>query len=177
MNNKHSWRSPPPLPPTCDVLSAGYILDFVAVFFLTCQHGLEEISYAYKQLQQIHLFLSFHLDFYFELLFKHTLWRKNVLFLFVVWQKGVVLVHCNAGVSRSSAIAIGYLMQREGLSFGDAYSQVKLARPSVHPNRGFYQQLQSYNPQGCWTVFFVLVFTVGSAAVYVFYLFFKLKPC
>lgn len=63
-------------------------------------------------------------------------------------QKGVVLVHCNAGVSRSSSIAIGYLMQREGLSFEDAYSQVKVARPSIHPNRGFYQQLQSYNPQG-----------------------------
>lgn len=78
----------------------------------------------------------------------HTPWREHVLF-FVLRQKGVVLVHCNAGVSRSSSIVIGYLMQREGLSFEDAYSQVKLARPSVHPNPGFYQQLQSYNPQGC----------------------------
>nr|XP_020442934.1 dual specificity protein phosphatase 19-like isoform X2 [Monopterus albus] len=61
-------------------------------------------------------------------------------------QEGVVLVHCNAGVSRSSSIVIGYLMLREGLSFDDAYSQVKLARPSVRPNAGFYQQLQSYQP-------------------------------
>ncbi|XP_051236661.1 dual specificity protein phosphatase 19-like isoform X2 [Dicentrarchus labrax] len=61
-------------------------------------------------------------------------------------QGGVVLVHCNAGVSRSSSIAIGYLMLTEGLSFDDAYSQVKLARPSIHPNPGFYQQLQSYKP-------------------------------
>lgn len=66
-----------------------------------------------------------------------------------VRQEGVVLVHCNAGVSRSSSIAIGYLMWREELSFEDAYSQVKMARPSIHPNRGFHQQLQSYNPQGC----------------------------
>ncbi|XP_067337068.1 dual specificity protein phosphatase 19-like isoform X3 [Channa argus] len=61
-------------------------------------------------------------------------------------QNGVVLVHCNAGVSRSSSIVIGYLMMREGLSFDEAYSQVKLARPSMHPNPGFYQQLQSYKP-------------------------------
>ncbi|XP_026164916.1 dual specificity protein phosphatase 19-like [Mastacembelus armatus] len=61
-------------------------------------------------------------------------------------QEGVVLVHCNAGVSRSCSIVIGYLMLREGLSFDDAYNQVKLARPSVRPNPGFYQQLQNYKP-------------------------------
>ncbi|XP_053188417.1 dual specificity protein phosphatase 19-like [Scomber japonicus] len=59
---------------------------------------------------------------------------------------GVVLVHCNAGVSRSSSIVIGYLMLKEGLSFDDAYGQVKLARPSTRPNPGFYQQLQNYKP-------------------------------
>ncbi|XP_072246426.1 dual specificity protein phosphatase 19-like [Leuresthes tenuis] len=61
-------------------------------------------------------------------------------------QDGVVLVHCNAGVSRSSSIVIGYLMLREGLLFDDAYSQVKLRRPSIRPNPGFYQQLQNYKP-------------------------------
>ncbi|XP_014872354.1 dual specificity protein phosphatase 19-like [Poecilia latipinna] len=61
-------------------------------------------------------------------------------------QGGVVMVHCNAGVSRSSSIVIGYLMLREGLSFDDAYNLVKLARPSVRPNPGFYQQLQNYKP-------------------------------
>ncbi|XP_074532344.1 dual specificity protein phosphatase 19-like [Halichoeres trimaculatus] len=61
-------------------------------------------------------------------------------------QDGVVLVHCNAGVSRSSSIVIGYLMLKEGLMFDEAYSQVKLARPSICPNPGFYQQLQSYKP-------------------------------
>nr|XP_046257112.1 dual specificity protein phosphatase 19-like isoform X4 [Scatophagus argus] len=38
-------------------------------------------------------------------------------------QGGVALVHCNAGVSRSSSIVIGYLMLREELSFEDAFSQ------------------------------------------------------
>ncbi|XP_060896320.1 dual specificity protein phosphatase 19-like [Labrus mixtus] len=61
-------------------------------------------------------------------------------------QDGVVLVHCNAGVSRASSIVIGYLMLREGLKFDDAYGQVKLARPSIRPNPGFYRQLQNYEP-------------------------------
>lgn len=75
----------------------------------------------------------------------HTLEQSFLVLL--LRQEGVVLVHCNAGVSRSSSVVIGYLMQREELSFEDAYSQVKLARPSSHPNRGFHQQLQSYKPQ------------------------------
>ncbi|XP_062286477.1 dual specificity protein phosphatase 19-like [Scomber scombrus] len=59
---------------------------------------------------------------------------------------GVVLVHCNAGVSRASSVVIGYLMLKEGLPFDDAYGQVKLARPSTRPNPGFYRQLQNYKP-------------------------------
>lgn len=61
-------------------------------------------------------------------------------------QNGVVLVHCNAGVSRSASIVIGYLMARERLTFSEAYKLVQSARPSVQPNRGFYQQLLHYSP-------------------------------
>ncbi|XP_018584400.1 dual specificity protein phosphatase 19 [Scleropages formosus] len=60
---------------------------------------------------------------------------------------GVVLVHCNAGVSRSAAVVIGYLMSREGLTFDDAFALVKAARLAVRPNPGFYQQLKAYRPQ------------------------------
>ncbi|XP_046886597.1 dual specificity protein phosphatase 19-like isoform X5 [Hypomesus transpacificus] len=62
-------------------------------------------------------------------------------------EEGVVLVHCNAGVSRSSSMVIGYLMTRERLAFNDAFSQVKAARPSICPNPGFLLQLKNYNPQ------------------------------
>lgn len=61
-------------------------------------------------------------------------------------QNGVALVHCNAGVSRSASIVIGYLMTREGLSFRDAYDLVRSVRPSARPNAGFYQQLLHYTP-------------------------------
>nr|XP_020479498.1 dual specificity protein phosphatase 19-like isoform X2 [Monopterus albus]XP_020479499.1 dual specificity protein phosphatase 19-like isoform X2 [Monopterus albus] len=59
-------------------------------------------------------------------------------------EKGVVLVHCNSGVSRAPAVVIGYLMSCEGQSFDDALSLVKSARPASSPNPGFLQQLKSY---------------------------------
>lgn len=59
-------------------------------------------------------------------------------------QDGVVLVHCNAGVSRAAAIVIGFLMSSEELAFTSALSLVKEARPSVCPNAGFMEQLRTY---------------------------------
>uniref|UniRef100_A0A3Q3FAV9 Dual specificity phosphatase 19a n=1 Tax=Labrus bergylta TaxID=56723 RepID=A0A3Q3FAV9_9LABR len=58
--------------------------------------------------------------------------------------KGVVLVHCNAGVSRAPAVVIGCLMSCEGLSFDAALSLVKSARPASSPNPGFLEQLRKY---------------------------------
>ncbi|KAI5944676.1 Dual specificity protein phosphatase 19 [Manis javanica] len=57
---------------------------------------------------------------------------------------GVVLVHCNAGVSRAAAIVIGFLMSSEDVSFTSAFSLVKNARPSMCPNAGFLEQLRTY---------------------------------
>ncbi|GAB1286488.1 Dual specificity protein phosphatase 19 [Apodemus speciosus] len=57
---------------------------------------------------------------------------------------GVVLVHCNAGVSRAAAIVIGFLMSSEELAFTSALSLVKEARPSICPNAGFMEQLRTY---------------------------------
>uniref|UniRef100_A0A8D0HN52 Dual specificity protein phosphatase 19 n=1 Tax=Sphenodon punctatus TaxID=8508 RepID=A0A8D0HN52_SPHPU len=60
-------------------------------------------------------------------------------------QDGVVLVHCNAGVSRAAAIIIGFLMYSEGLNFARAFSLVKNARPAICPNPGFMEQLHKYH--------------------------------
>ncbi|NWX51451.1 DUS19 phosphatase, partial [Steatornis caripensis] len=59
-------------------------------------------------------------------------------------QDGVVLVHCNAGVSRAAAVVTGFLMNSEGLSFARAFSLVKNARPAACPNPGFMEQLHKY---------------------------------
>jgi len=56
---------------------------------------------------------------------------------------GGILVHCNAGVSRSVSSIIGYLMSK-GKTYQEAYDLVKKARPSAQPNDGFKKQLMAY---------------------------------
>ncbi len=57
---------------------------------------------------------------------------------------GAVLVHCNAGISRSAAIVIGYLLLvTKGLTLKSALQQVQIARPVIKPNAGFLEQLEA----------------------------------
>ena len=58
--------------------------------------------------------------------------------------KGGVLVHCAAGVSRSAAFVISYLMRKEKMRYKEAYEFVKARRGCVHPNGGFVQALEKY---------------------------------
>jgi protein-tyrosine phosphatase len=53
-----------------------------------------------------------------------------------------VLVHCHAGISRSSTIVIMYLMVKYKITMQKAYEYVKSKRPIVQPNRGFFAELQ-----------------------------------
>ena len=55
-----------------------------------------------------------------------------------------VLVHCMAGVSRSSTIVIGYIMSIKEMGFEEAYQFVKQRRSIVSPNGGFLRQLKEY---------------------------------
>lgn len=63
---------------------------------------------------------------------------------------GRILVHCNAGVSRSASICIAYLIIMHRMSFENAIALVKSKRESIQPNQGFLQQLKriSYIAQG-----------------------------
>jgi hypothetical protein len=55
-----------------------------------------------------------------------------------------VLVHCQAGVSRSPTICIAYLMKYHGLFLEGAYMCVKGARRIICPNMAFMKQLIAY---------------------------------
>jgi protein-tyrosine phosphatase len=53
-----------------------------------------------------------------------------------------VLVHCNAGVSRSASFVIAYLLEKRLFtSYDKAFKHVFSKRPIVSPNNGFQRQL------------------------------------
>lgn len=60
---------------------------------------------------------------------------------------GRALVHCNAGVSRSAAITLAYIMKTQMMTYDDAWNLVKEKRPSINPNIGFIIQLKNYEKQ------------------------------
>nr|XP_020446089.1 dual specificity protein phosphatase 18-like [Monopterus albus] len=67
---------------------------------------------------------------------------------------GRTLVHCNAGVSRSAALCMAYLVKHHGVTLLEAHRWVKTCRPMVRPNNGFWKQLIRYEMElrGCASV-------------------------
>ncbi|KAJ4490110.1 hypothetical protein J3R30DRAFT_3653549 [Lentinula aciculospora] len=55
-----------------------------------------------------------------------------------------VLVHCQAGVSRSATIVAAYLMFNRKMNVEEALDLVRKARPEVDPNPGFIAQLEIF---------------------------------
>ena len=53
-----------------------------------------------------------------------------------------VLVHCVAGISRSSTICIHYLIRREKWTLKKAYMHVLKLRALIRPNIGFFKELR-----------------------------------
>ncbi|KOC67819.1 Serine/threonine/tyrosine-interacting protein [Habropoda laboriosa] len=59
---------------------------------------------------------------------------------------GQVLVHGNAGISRSAALVVAYVMETYGLSQVNAYAVLQQRRFCINPNEGFMAQLREYEP-------------------------------
>jgi protein phosphatase slingshot len=57
---------------------------------------------------------------------------------------GSVLVHCHAGISRSSTILMAYIMKSQKMSVDKVLDLLKSKREKVNPNSGFIGQLREY---------------------------------
>jgi hypothetical protein len=57
---------------------------------------------------------------------------------------GNVLVHCEAGISRSSTIVISYLMASTHQTLKPCLDLVKRLKPNIGPNKSFFQQLLEF---------------------------------
>ena len=57
---------------------------------------------------------------------------------------GSILIHCQAGISRSPSVLIGYLMWNMKIGFKEAFEIVRKGRKIILPNRGFVKQLKNY---------------------------------
>ncbi|BGP40421.1 tyrosine protein phosphatase yvh1 [Rhodotorula kratochvilovae] len=60
-----------------------------------------------------------------------------------------VLVHCQAGVSRSTTLVAGYLMLKRGLNVEQALDKIRAARPQVEPSESFLMQLEMFERCNC----------------------------
>jgi len=76
--------------------------------------------------------MSVFFDGCFEFIHEHRTQGRNVF------------VHCQAGMSRSPTIVIGYLIKNEAMNYETALEYVKKRRPRIGPNKGFRAQLMTY---------------------------------
>uniref|UniRef100_A0A2K5Y008 Serine/threonine/tyrosine-interacting protein n=1 Tax=Mandrillus leucophaeus TaxID=9568 RepID=A0A2K5Y008_MANLE len=69
---------------------------------------------------------------------------ENIIRFFPMVGTRKVLVHGNAGISRSAAFVIAYIMETFGMKYRDAFAYVQERRFCINPNAGFVHQLQEY---------------------------------
>ncbi|XP_017590662.1 PREDICTED: dual specificity protein phosphatase 5, partial [Corvus brachyrhynchos] len=60
---------------------------------------------------------------------------------------GKILVHCEAGISRSPTICMAYLMKTKKLRLDEAFDYIKQRRSLISPNFGFMGQLLQYESE------------------------------
>ncbi|PWN25920.1 hypothetical protein BDZ90DRAFT_233522 [Jaminaea rosea] len=63
--------------------------------------------------------------------------------------EGTVLVHCQAGCSRSVALVVAYVMATRGIGRDAALELIRARRSQAEPNEGFMEQLDLYERAGC----------------------------
>uniref|UniRef100_A0A1B6F6L0 Protein-tyrosine-phosphatase n=1 Tax=Cuerna arida TaxID=1464854 RepID=A0A1B6F6L0_9HEMI len=80
----------------------------------------------------------------------------------VIQDGGCVLVHCLAGVSRSAALVLAYLVKHRDLTLRSAFLHLRACRPAVRPNSGFFRQLIEFENQTRGTTSVEMVFNPAA---------------
>lgn len=120
---------------------------------LICCVSLFYYVFASKQLLLVTfwiLYLFFKIGLYFlkvppDLL---TFWPSGLLSSDSVRDSsGRVLVHCQAGISRSATICLAYLMKRKRVRLDEAFEFVRRRRSIISPNFSFMGQLLQFESQ------------------------------
>jgi len=75
---------------------------------------------------------------------------------------GNILVHCRAGISRSSSCVIAYLIEKDNMTLQDSIKLCKKKRPIICPNPGFMQQLRAFERGSRWNSSKEYLKTLGS---------------
>jgi len=78
----------------------------------------------------------------------HVHFKETNEFIDAAFKDGhSVAVHCTAGVSRSATVVIAYVMQKNKISYDNAFKLVQEKRQYVDPNCGFKEQLRRYQAE------------------------------
>jgi dual specificity phosphatase 12 len=108
--------------------------------------GITHVLVAGKYLEKFFPDKFKYLDFQvddidFENLFKYF----QTAYEFIddcITNNGIILIHCAAGISRSTTFTCCYLIKKLQIEFDKALEMVKKARPIAGPNYGFQKQLK-----------------------------------
>ncbi|KAK1328367.1 hypothetical protein QTO34_011940 [Cnephaeus nilssonii] len=118
------------------ILSSNHITSVVNV-------SVEVVSTLYEDIQYVQVPVAdtptSHLCDFFDPIADHI---HNV-----EMKQGRTLLHCAAGVSRSAALCLAYLMKYHTMSLLEAHTWTKSCRPIIRPNSGFWEQLIHYEFQ------------------------------
>eukprot|EP00056_Hartaetosiga_gracilis_P004277 m.73515 g.73515 ORF g.73515 m.73515 type:complete len:273 (-) comp11773_c0_seq1:1962-2780(-) len=70
--------------------------------------------------------------------------ETNTFIANAINEGGKVLVHCAAGISRAATVTLAYMIYSSPLTLEQAYTHLKHVREVICPNKGFVEQLQTF---------------------------------